>query len=81
MQEEWKKAIVAAYNKNAGKGAEDAKISFLKIIGRWPTFGSAFFEVKQTTEPKFPEQLLIAINKNGAWRVLHARAGLTARQA
>jgi len=45
--------------------AEDAKINFLKIIYRWPTFGSAFFEVKQTTEPNFPEQLLIAINKSG----------------
>ena len=32
---------------------------------RWPTFGSAFFEVKQTTEPNYPEILLIAINKNG----------------
>lgn len=32
---------------------------------RWPTFGSAFFEVKQTTEPNYPEQLLIAINKHG----------------
>lgn len=32
---------------------------------RWPTFGSAFFEVKQTTEPNYPEMLLIAINKHG----------------
>jgi len=45
--------------------AEDAKITFLKIIYRWPTFGSAFFEVKQTTEPNYPELLLIAINKHG----------------
>lgn len=45
--------------------AEDAKITFLKIIFRWPTFGSAFFEVKQTTEPNYPELLLIAINKHG----------------
>ncbi|KAI5704932.1 hypothetical protein M8J75_010185 [Diaphorina citri] len=44
---------------------EDAKITFLKIIYRWPTFGSAFFEVKQTTEPNYPEMLLIAINKHG----------------
>lgn len=44
---------------------EDAKITFLKIIYRWPTFGSAFFEVKQTTEPNCPEMLLIAINKHG----------------
>jgi myosin-7 len=44
---------------------EEAKITFLKIIYRWPTFGSAFFEVKQTTEPNYPEMLLIAINKHG----------------
>lgn len=48
-----------------GMSPEDAKITFLKIIYRWPTFGSAFFEVKQTTEPNYPEMLLIAINKHG----------------
>lgn len=50
---------------HSGTSAEDAKITFLKIIYRWPTFGSAFFEVKQTTEPNYPELLLIAINKHG----------------
>jgi len=44
---------------------DDAKIAFLKIIYRWATFGSAFFEVKQTTDPSYPELLLIAINKQG----------------
>jgi myosin-7 len=53
------------YNRDAGKSPEDAKISFLKLIYKWPTFGSAFFEVKQTTEPSYPEILLIAINKLG----------------
>jgi myosin-7 len=63
--DEWKKSIVMAFNKNSGKSKQDAKISFLKIIARWKTFGSAFFEVKQTTETKFPQKLLIAINKHG----------------
>ncbi|CAB3984354.1 Unconventional myosin-VIIa [Paramuricea clavata] len=63
--DDWRRGIVAAFNKHAGKTQNDAKVSFLKIVYRWPTFGSAFFEVKQTTEPHFPEQLIIAINKHG----------------
>ncbi|XP_039765227.1 myosin-VIIa isoform X1 [Pararge aegeria] len=62
---DWKRAIVASYNQDAGMTPEDGKITFLKVIYRWPTFGSAFFEVKQTTEPNYPELLLIAINKHG----------------
>ena len=50
---------------HAGMTPEDAKVAFLKVIYRWPTFGSAFFEVKQTTDPNYPELLLVAINKQG----------------
>ncbi|KAG9338693.1 hypothetical protein JZ751_025361 [Albula glossodonta] len=63
--DDWKRSVVAYFNKQAGKSREEAKLLFLKIIFKWPTFGSAFFEVKQTTEPNFPEILLIAINKHG----------------
>ncbi|KAF6732377.1 Unconventional myosin-VIIa [Oryzias melastigma] len=63
--DDWKRSIVAYFNKQAGKSREEAKLMFLKIIYKWPTFGSAFFEVKQTTEPNYPEILLIAINKHG----------------
>uniref|UniRef100_A0A8C6XBM7 Myosin VIIA n=1 Tax=Naja naja TaxID=35670 RepID=A0A8C6XBM7_NAJNA len=63
--DDWKRSIVAYFNKHAGKTREDAKLAFLKIIFRWPTFGSAFFEVKQTTDPNYPELLLVAINKHG----------------
>ncbi|WAR27648.1 MYO7A-like protein, partial [Mya arenaria] len=59
------RAIVSEFNNDGGKSQEDAKVEFLKVIYKWPTFGSAFFEVKQTTEPNYPEILLIAINKNG----------------
>ncbi|XP_058656593.1 unconventional myosin-VIIa isoform X7 [Ammospiza caudacuta] len=61
--DDWKRSVVAYYNKHAGKTREEAKLAFLKIIFKWPTFGSAFFE--QTTEPNYPEILLIAINKHG----------------
>ncbi|XP_066049933.1 unconventional myosin-VIIb [Chamaea fasciata] len=63
--DEWKKSITAAYSKHEGKTVDEAKVAFLKMIHRWPTFGSAFFEVKQASEPNFPEIVLIAINKQG----------------
>ncbi|XP_059200423.1 unconventional myosin-VIIb-like [Centropristis striata] len=63
--EEWKKQIISAYNKQSGITLEEAKIAFLSIICGWPTFGCAFFEVKQTCEPSYPNTLLIAISKKG----------------
>lgn len=63
--EDWKRAIVAQYNRHPVRSSEDAKIGFLKHVCRWPTFGSAFFEVKQTSELKYPEVLLIAVNRQG----------------
>ncbi|XP_076836298.1 unconventional myosin-VIIa [Brachyhypopomus gauderio] len=63
--DDWKRSIVVHFNRHAGKTREDAKLMFLNIIYKWPTFGSAFFEVKQATDPNFPEILLIAINKHG----------------
>lgn len=73
---DWKRSIVTSYNQDAGMSSEDAKITFLKITYRWPTFGSAFFEVKQTTEPNYPELLLIAINKHGV-SLIHPQTKVT----
>lgn len=47
--------------------AEDAKINYLKLVFPWSTFGSAFFDVKQNSEPRFTENVTIAINKNGVF--------------
>jgi len=44
--EEWKNKISGAYFKHGVLSKDDAKIKFLEIIHQWPTFGSAFFEVK-----------------------------------
>ena len=63
--QEWKKEIVKAFNQETGMSPDEAKVAFLKVIYRWPTFGSAFFEVKQSSDPNLPELLLVAINKQG----------------
>ena len=68
-QDEWKRLIVAEFNKNAGKAKEDAKLAFLKLIQKWPTFGSAFFDVKQTANESLPQNIIIAINKLGKFRM------------
>ncbi|XP_049788298.1 myosin-VIIa-like [Schistocerca cancellata] len=62
---DWKKSISSAYKQNAGMTADEAKQAFLTYIYKWPTFGSAFFDVKQATEPKYPEVIIVGINKNG----------------
>ena len=62
----------------SGMSPEDAKVNFLKVIYRWPTFGSAFFDVKQTTDPNYPEHLLIAINKQGV-SLIHPQTKVTLR--
>ncbi|XP_070816887.1 unconventional myosin-VIIa [Chaetodon trifascialis] len=64
-ENEWKKSIVTSYNKQAGMTDEEAKVAVLKAVYRWPTFGCAFFEVKQTSEPNFPDIVRIAIGKQG----------------
>ncbi|XP_053315052.1 unconventional myosin-VIIb [Spea bombifrons] len=63
--EDWKKNIITNYSKHESKTVDEAKVAFLKIISRWPTFGSAFFEVKQSSDAQFPDIVLIAINKHG----------------
>lgn len=38
--------IITSYIKHSGITVKEAKISFLRTISSWPTFGCAFFEVK-----------------------------------
>ncbi|XP_039985647.1 unconventional myosin-VIIa isoform X1 [Xiphias gladius] len=71
-ENEWKKSIAAYYNKQAGVTVEEAKVAFLKVVCRWPTFGCAFFEVKQTSEPNFPDIVRIAISKQGV-TIIHPK--------
>lgn len=39
-------SLLLEYDKHKHKTEAEAKVEFLKRIYRWPTFGSAFFEVK-----------------------------------
>nr|XP_045006124.1 unconventional myosin-VIIb isoform X2 [Jaculus jaculus] len=63
--EEWRKNLLLECEKHKSMTVQEAKVAFLKWICRWPTFGSAFFEVKQTSEPSYPDIILIAINRHG----------------
>ena len=47
--DDWKKVIAGSYNRHTIRTQDDAKVGFLKYVARWPTFGSAFFEVKVRT--------------------------------
>ncbi|KAI3369062.1 hypothetical protein L3Q82_026031 [Scortum barcoo] len=71
-ENEWKKSITATYNKQAGTTVDEAKVAFLKAVYRWPTFGCAFFEVKQTSEPNFPDIVRIAVSKQGV-TIIHPK--------
>ena len=62
---DWIKQIEKCYNKHSKLEQNDAKTEFLRETSKLPTFGSTFFEVKQSTDQNYPELLLVAINKNG----------------
>lgn len=52
-------SILLACDKHRDKTVQEAKTAFLKWICRWPTFGSAFFEVKvglSPTQTSLPKQ-------------------------
>ncbi|KAM5280234.1 unconventional myosin-VIIb [Ctenodactylus gundi] len=63
--EEWKKSLLLECDRHTEKTVQEAKVAFLKWVCRWPTFGSAFFKVKQASEPSYPDIILIAINRHG----------------
>lgn len=59
------KELVPAINKLKDMSVEECKDAFLQTAKEFPTFGSAFFVVKQTTIANFPPTLIIAINRRG----------------
>uniref|UniRef100_A0A671UN43 Myosin VIIB n=1 Tax=Sparus aurata TaxID=8175 RepID=A0A671UN43_SPAAU len=71
-ENEWKKTVTASYNKQGAMSVDEAKVAFLKAVYRWPTFGCAFFEVKQTSELNFPDIVRIAISKQGV-TIIHPK--------
>lgn len=70
---QWKSSITAAYLKHGNMPEDEAKENFLKKIYQLPTFGTAFFEVKQTSDPTYPEMVVIGINRNGV-SVIHPQS-------
>lgn len=75
---QWKSAITTAYLQQGQLTENGAKEQFLKKIYQLPTFGTAFFEVKQTSDPAFPEMVLVGINKNGV-SVIHPQSRVSTK--
>ncbi|XP_059059264.1 myosin-VIIa-like [Achroia grisella] len=69
----WKTSINNAYQRISNMSETDAKEAFLQKIYQLPTFGTAFFEVKQTSDPAYPDMVVIGINKNGV-NVIHPQS-------
>ncbi|XP_058816281.1 myosin-VIIa-like [Topomyia yanbarensis] len=63
--DQWKKDIVSKVQSLNGISSSAAKLEFLKIVHKFPMFGSTFFVVKQATDQNLPTTLLVAINRNG----------------
>lgn len=76
---QWKSTITEAYNKHGQMSDNDAKERFLKKIYQLPTFGTAFFEVKQTSDPSYPELVVIGINKNGV-SIIHPQSRVSTNE-
>ncbi|KAL4715151.1 hypothetical protein ACJJTC_012198 [Scirpophaga incertulas] len=70
---QWKATISADYLQQGNMTVEEAKENFLKKIYQLPTFGTAFFEVKQTSDPVYPELVVVGINKNGV-SIIHPQS-------
>lgn len=70
---QWKSTITVAYQKHGVMTEDEAKQEFLKKIYHLPTFGTAFFEVKQTSDPAYPKMVVIGINKNGV-SIIHPQS-------
>lgn len=65
FNEEISNYAINFFSRKSGTSEAESKLQYLQHIYQWPTFGSAFFEVKQSTESSFPELMIIAINKHG----------------
>lgn len=57
--------LIPMINNLKSTSIDECKDTFLQSVKEFPTYGSAFFVVKQTTITNFPATMIIAINKRG----------------
>lgn len=61
---DWEDQILSKYRQHSILSSEEAKISFLKCLSRWPVFASHFFEVTQYLGLGLKRDRILAINQN-----------------
>lgn len=63
--EEWRKVVLKELEMSKGMSEDEAKVSFLKLLAQFPTYGCVFFEVKQRSVKSYPKHVLVAVNMEG----------------
>ncbi|KAI0980820.1 hypothetical protein GJ496_003139 [Pomphorhynchus laevis] len=63
---EWQHRIEQSYLDNDGLSKDKAKIDLLKLLYKFPQFGTTYTDVKQTGNSSFPSRVMIGLSKRGA---------------
>ncbi|KAL7673817.1 hypothetical protein ACOME3_000096 [Neoechinorhynchus agilis] len=63
--EAWVTRIEDAYLEKENVSADGAKVDLVRMLNKYPQFGTSIYPVKQTTNRRFPADIIISVSKRG----------------